>query len=44
MQLYVSYQNTSNQLTISIAKNTEKKLDVFSALGALVYSQAINVG
>ena len=44
MQLYVSYQNSSNQLSISIAKNTEKKLDVFSAQGALVYSQAINVG
>jgi hypothetical protein len=44
MQLYVSYQNTSNLLTISIAKNTEKKLEVFSAQGALVYSQAINAG
>jgi hypothetical protein len=44
MQLYVNYQNSSNQLTISIAKNTEKKLDVFSAQGALVYSQVINVG
>jgi hypothetical protein len=44
MQLYASYQNLSNQLTISIAKNTEKKLDVFSAQGALVYSHTINVG
>ena len=44
MQLYASYQNLSNQLTISIAKNIEKKLDVFSAQGALVYSQVINVG
>ncbi|MFM2191616.1 MAG: hypothetical protein RLZZ118_573 [Bacteroidota bacterium] len=44
MQLYVSYQNISNQLTISIAKNIEKKLDVFSAQGALIYSQAINAG
>jgi hypothetical protein len=44
MQLYVSYQNSSNQLTISIAKNIEKKLDVFSAQGALVYSKAINAG
>ena len=44
MQLYASYQNISNQLTISIAKNIEKKLTVFSAQGALVYSQAINVG
>jgi hypothetical protein len=44
MQLYASYQNSSNQITISIAKNIEKKLDVFSAQGALVYSQVINVG
>ena len=44
MQLYASYQNSSNQLTISIAKNIEKKLDVFSAQGALVFSQVINVG
>ncbi|MFM2191614.1 MAG: hypothetical protein RLZZ118_571 [Bacteroidota bacterium] len=44
MQLYASYQNLSNQLTISIAKNIEKKLDVFSAQGALVYSHTINVG
>jgi len=42
IQLYVSYLNSNNQLTISIAKNTEKKLDVFSAQGALVYSKAIN--
>jgi len=44
MQLYVSYQNLSNQLTIAIAKNIEKKLDVFSSQGALIYSQTINVG
>ena len=44
MQLYAIYQNTSNQLTITIAKNSEKKLEVFSAQGALLFSQPINVG
>jgi hypothetical protein len=44
MHLYASYQNISNQLTISIAKNIEKKLEIFSAQGTLVYSQVINSG